>query len=105
MTLPAKSFVIVITSAEPGRKAHSCDISWRVVWQWVGMELPFKTFAMTLNIAASTAYLHYKRFQNKGEVRPTSQPQKESTKKLSSQDELFITGLFLANPTVYLHEI
>jgi len=69
------------------------------------MELPFKTIAMNLNIAASTAYLHYKRFQNTGEVRPTSQPQRESTKKLSSRDELFVIGLFLANPTVYLYEI
>lgn len=95
-----------MTSAEPGWKApHSCDIRWRVVWQRVGMELPFKTIAMNLNIAASTAYLHCKRFQNTAKVRPTSQPQREFTKKLSSRDELFVIGLFLANPTVYLYEI
>jgi len=69
------------------------------------MELPFKKIAMNLNIAASTAYLHYKRFETTGEVRSTPQPQKESTRKLTTRDELFIIGLFLANPTVYLHEV
>ena len=77
--------VIVMISAEPGRKApYSCDIRWRVVWQRVGMELPFKTIAKNLNIAASTAYLHYKRFQNTGEVRAASHRQRESTRKLNS---------------------
>jgi len=95
-----------MTSAEPGRKApYSRDIRWRVVWQRIGMELPFKKIAMNLNIAASTAYLHYKRFETTGEVRSTPQPQKESTRKLTTRDELFIIGLFLANPTVYLHEV
>ena len=95
-----------MTSAEPGRKApYSRDIRWRVVWQRVGMELPFQTIAKNLNIAASTAYSHYKRFEITGDVSPTLQPQRESTRKLNNRDELFVIGLILANSTVYLYEI
>ena len=84
--LLAKLFVIVMTSAEPGRKLLILVTSGgdRVVWQRVVMELPFRTIAMNLNIVASTAYLHYRRFQNTGKVRPSSQPHRESTRKLSS---------------------
>lgn len=95
-----------MTSAEPGRKApYSRDIRWRVVWQRIGMLLPFKKIASNLNIAASTAYLHYKRFEITGDVCHTSQPHRESIRKLNSRCELFIIGLLLANPTMYLREV
>lgn len=38
-------------------------------------------------------------------IRAASQPKRESIRKLTGQDKLFIMGLFLSNPTLYLHEV
>ena len=44
-------------SVEPFRTtAYSPDIGWRVVWQHVGMNLPFRDVAARLGIATSTAH-------------------------------------------------
>ena len=56
-------------SAEPGRKAaYSPDIRWRVIWQCLGMGLSFRDIADHLNIATSTAFAAFKRFEETGEV-------------------------------------
>ena len=95
-----------MASAEPGRKApYSNDIRWRVVWQRVGMELPFNEIAKHLNIATSTAHSIYHRFQNTGDVSATQPPKRESLRKLNSRDELLVIGLVLENPSLYLGEI
>ncbi len=95
-----------MTSAEPGRKApYSRDIRWRVIWQRIGMNLPFKKIAENLNIAASTACAHYKRFEVSGDVSWTKPSQRELLRKLSSRDELYVIGLFFSNPSLYLHEV
>ena len=58
-----------------------------------------------LNIAASTAHAHCKLFEATRDISPATQPARESTRKLSSRDELHIIGLVLAHPTVYLYEV
>ena len=93
-------------SAEPGRKAaYSPDIRWRVIWQCLGMGLSFRDIADNLNIATSTAFAAFKRFEETGEVSGTKQPPRDSLRKLNTRDELFIVGLVLANPSMYLQEI
>ena len=71
----------MVYSAEPGRKtANSLDIRWRVVWQHLGMELPFRTIGMNLNIASSTACSIYQRFEQTGAVNA----KREELRKLNS---------------------
>ena len=95
-----------MASAEPGRKTpYSNDIRWRVIWQRVGMELPFKDIAKHLNIASSTAHSIYHRFQRTGDVSATQPPTRECLRKLNSRDELLVIGLVLENPSLYLGEI
>ncbi len=85
-----------MTSAEPGRKApYSRDIRWRVIWQRIRLDLPFKKIAENLYIAASIACSHYKRFEVTGDV--------SSTKP--SRRELYVIGLFFSSPSLYLHEV
>ncbi len=54
-------------SAEPGRKkAYGINLRWRVVYQRIGMNLTYDKIATNLNIAASTAYSIFTRFQQTG---------------------------------------
>ena len=78
-------------SMEPGLKTpYSADIRWRVVWQHLGMELPFREIARRLNISSSTAYSIWKRFQETGDVKASKQPKREDARKIDL--ELFIIG-------------
>ena len=65
-------------SAEPGRKvAYGTDLRWRVVWQRIAFEHSFRQIGENLNIAHSTACAIFKRFEESGDVAPSSQPQRE----------------------------
>ena len=56
-------------SAEPARKkAYSIDLRWRIIYQRLGMELPFYKIAKNLNIATSTAHRIFKIFETDGEL-------------------------------------
>ena len=71
-------------SAEPGRKApYSSDITWRVVWQRIGMELTFREIAENLCLSLGTVHNHFKQFQMTGEVAPTVSD-REGTRLLNS---------------------
>ena len=95
-----------MTSAEPSRRApYSADLRWRVVWQKIAMELPYKRIAANLNIATGTAVNIYRRFCNTGGVKHTKQPQRLNLRVLTDNDELFIIGLVLDNPSLYLSEM
>ena len=94
-------------SAEPGRKAaYSADIRWRIVWQRLSMDLCFVEIAERLNIAVSTAHRIYHLFEQSGNVcpKPNNTPRPD-TRKLSDDMELFIIGLVLENPGIYLSEV
>ena len=69
------------------------------------MDLPFFKIAQNLNIASSTAHRIYKRFEETGEVEGKKPQSRENLRKLSVRDELFIIGLILGNPVLYLEEI
>ena len=62
-------FYFTMTSAEPFRRApYSCDLRWRVVWQRIAMELPYRKIASNLNIAFGTAVNIYCRFSTTGKI-------------------------------------
>ena len=54
------------------------------------------------NLSAFTAF---RRFEETGEVRGKKQPARESLRKLEARDEIFIVGVVLDNPSLYLQEI
>ena len=50
-------------SAEPCRKkVYSSDMRWRIVYQRIGMHLPFEKIARNVNVATSTAHRIFKLF-------------------------------------------
>ena len=90
-------------SAEPGRKApYSKDLRWRIVWQRTALELSYKEIGRHLNIAESTARRIYLLFQTTGDVSPKYCKQKPYLRRL---DELFIIGVVLEKPAIYLGEM
>ena len=94
-------------SAEPCRKkAYSVDIRWRIVYQRIATNLPFASIAKNLNIAVSTAYRTYLLFERTGSVDPLDRSSgREELRKLDRSSELYIVGLVLENPSIYLHEV
>lgn len=101
-----KYSVIMSTSAGPGRKApYSTDLRWRVDWQRLGMELSYREIAKRLCIATSTAREIFKRFERTGEVQPTRQPIRPSTRRLSESEEQLVVAMIMECPTSCLHEV
>lgn len=95
-----------MTSAEPcRRKAYHSDLRWRIVWQRLSLELTFKQIAMRLNIAISTAKSVYSLFEITGDVEPKLSGPRRELRKLDDHMELFILGLILDDPSLYLSEI
>ena len=93
-------------SAEPGRKApYSKDIAWRVVWQRIAMELPFRKIAKNLNLSLGTVHNMYKRFEQTGDVQRNKPLRREYLRALNGQQELLLISLILENPSLYLSEM
>jgi transposase len=92
-------------SAEPGRKApYSVDLRHRMIWQKIGMGLTFRGVARYLNVSLGTVHNVLRLFEATGKVDP-KHPDRTSTRKLSSNEELIVVGLILDNPGLYLGEI
>ena len=92
------------TSAEPGRKApYSSDLRWRIIWQKFGMGLTYRQVAKNLNISLGTSYNICRKFEESGSVSPATHV--EYRRLLNGQQELWIMGLLLHNPSLYLGEI
>jgi len=66
------------------------------------MSFSYQQIAKNLNIAQSTAHLSYSRFEQTGNVDPSPNVVRPCQRKLN---ELFVVGLVLNNPTMYLEEI
>ena len=83
-------------SAESGRKApYSKDIAWRVVWQRIAMELPFRKIAKNLNLSLGTVHNMYKRFEQTGDVQRNKPLRREYLRALNGQQELLLISLIL----------
>ncbi len=94
-------------SAEPSRKkAYSPDLRWRIVYQRIAMQLPYDTIAHNVNVAVSTVQRTYKHFEATGEVDPQlCDKPRYDLRALDSTSELYIIGLVLENPSIYLDEV
>ncbi len=93
-------------SAEPNRKkAYSVDLRWRVVYQRIAVNLPFKDIAANLNIAISTAYRTYSIFERTGTVDPQERSTRVELRKLDRAEELYVIGFILEHASIYLHEV
>ena len=93
-------------SAEPRRKApYAADLRWRMVWQRIGMGLSYRTIATNLNVALGTVHHINSRFEQNGDVQPNRVPQRTDHRLLSHSDELFIIGLIIESPSLYLREL
>ena len=96
----------ITMSAESGHNsAYLPDLRWRVVWQCIAMELSSRKIALNLNISCSTAQTMFKLFEQTGEVSSRGQPSRKETRCLSDADEIYIVGLVLENPSMYLQEL
>ena len=96
-----------MSSAERGRrKAYANDLRWRMVYQRIGMRLPLQKIAENLNVSAATVYRVNVRFEQTGEVDPQD-PHKRRPylRQLDQHNEIYMVGLVLQNPTIYLSEV
>jgi len=67
------------------------------------MQLKLSEVAKNLSISLGTAYNIFNRFELTGDVSPTK-PNRSETRLFSKHDELFIIGLVLDSPELYLSE-
>ena len=56
-------------SAEPSRKtAYSDDLRWRIVWQRIVHDKPYRDIAKSLNISVGTVHNIWQKFEATGDV-------------------------------------
>ncbi len=104
MRLNLNRMSVMATSAEPGRKkAYACDLRWRMIYQRLARGLQYKDIARNLNVSTSTVYRTYKLFETTGAVEPSSI--QRTTKKLDIHAEVFVVGLVMERPALYLTEV
>ena len=90
-----------MTSAEPGRKVpYSNDLRWRIIWQRFGMEVSLRQVAENLNISLGSCKL----FESTGSVDNHSS-MIEHNRLFNDEQELWIIGLLVDIPNLYLREI
>ena len=95
-----------MTSIEPARtSAYSADIAIRVVWQRLGMGMTFRDIAKRLQIGLGSAHRLYRRFTETGDFKKAERSSRRHTRKLDEFHELYIIGLLMENPGLYLDEI
>ena len=92
-------------SVEPSRKqAYSADLRLRIVYQRIGINLPFYKIANNLNVTASTTHQTYIKFVIEGDVEPVQHNSRLELRVLDEHAELIVIGM-LENPTLYLDKV
>ena len=93
-------------SCEPLRRApYLFDLRWKVVWQRLALALTYKQISRNISISVSTAQRVYRLFELTGNVSPKQISQRTNLRKLNSYMELFIIGLVLETPNLFLLEL
>jgi transposase len=89
---------------EPGCKApYSIDLRWRVVWLRISS---FLEISQRLGIATSTSHRIFAEFLSRGGVEPKgNKGPRRFLRKLNAYEEMFIVGLVLETPSLYLKEL
>lgn len=68
------------------------------------MELQMRTVAKNLSVSIGTVHNICKLFEETGSVAP-GKPDRTNTRLLSKYSELYIIGLLVENPSLYLGEV
>ena len=93
-------------SAESSRrKPYGNDLRWRIVYQCIALNLTFERIARNLNVGVSTAFRIYRRFERTGDIEPTICKTRRELRMLDDQSELYVIGVVMANPSLYLAEL
>ena len=93
------------TTAEPGRRRpYDKDLRWRIVYQRIGMNLTYSKIASNLNVSTATAQRVYVKFEHTGHVDHVSSDRR-ATRKFDEHQELYIIGVILQEPSLYLGEL
>ena len=98
----------MMSSCEPNRtKRYSEDIRWRIIWLRIVQDLTFRQIAKKLCIGFGTVARIWNLFQLTGNVSVQSpfDNKRMHLRVLDEYHELFIIGIILECPTVYLHEL
>ena len=92
---------------EPQRKApYAIDLRWRIVWLRISNELTFPEIGSRLGIAPSTVHRTFRTFMETGHVQPKGNNEpKLHQRKLDDYLSMFIVGLILESPSLYLKEL
>ena len=95
------------SSVEPGRKApYQVDLRMRVVWQRVVHDLTFVDIGRRLGIASSTAHRIFTQFVDTGGIEPVGRHEARMyMRKMDEYMEMFVIGLILEEPYLYLKEL
>ena len=75
------------------------------MWQRIGMGLSFRHIASRLNISVGTAFNIFNRFEQTGDIHAKRVRKRPQCCKLDGHHQLYIIGLLLDNPSMYLGEI
>ena len=69
------------------------------------MSLNYLQIAQNLNISRATAQRIFRRFESSGSIEPTSSKSKSYLRALDEHTELYLVGIVLENPCMYLDEL
>ena len=86
-------------------KAYFCDLRWRMVYQRFSLSLTYAEIGTNLNVDPSTVCRTVQLFEQTGTVEDIQGYHENTTKRLSTRDELVLVEAVLINPSIYLHEL
>ena len=90
----------------PRRTApYSTDLRWRIVWKRIAKQLTFLEIGRSLEISPSTVHRIFAEFEERGDVEAKgNKGPKTYLKKLDDNMVMFIIGLILETPLLYIFE-
>ena len=105
-------YIAVYLKRDPFENVHDCwtreaydkDLRWRIVYQQIGMNLTYSKIASNLNVSTATAQRVYTEFEHTGHVDPVLANRRD-TRTLDEHQELYVIGLMLHEPSLYLGEL
>jgi len=93
-------------SYEPSRtSAYFKDLRWRMVYQWLGLDLPLKIVANNLGVDISTVQRNVALFLRTGDVEKNKYDSNNVIKKVTEELKYFLMHIVLDNPGIMLCEI
>ena len=93
-------------SSEPNRRGpYSANLRWKVVYQRLGQSLSLNRIVHNFSLSIETVHNILEHFTTTGEIDAKAQGTRLGSRKLSASEEMFVVGLVLDRPFIYLQEI